>query len=535
MNKYINNFINSTGIVLILVALIGAMQSRILWLDKLSNGLIVSMMVGVVVLILLIAFAKKSFFQKIFSFIRLHEKHIFWGFFIFCLIYQIFLMTILDGIPQFDASRLIHVEDIKGVGNYLSVNSNNNFLFFINYYFVKIFGFSYMKFRIFNSVIIFLSTLIFLKVSKELFGKTVSYFSTISFMMFAIIQPLYLVPYTDTYCILPLFLSIYFITVCIKSKRTLFLIFSSIGSAFFLAIAYLLRPSSITFIIAIFLLLLINLNNKDVRLKSIISFPPFILTAILTLSMFNLFVSNQKIVKIDKSRELPMAHFILMGSFGDENDRESLHGTWNTGDLKSTLSEKNKTDKSKKDIELFIKRSNERGLARTIKFYWQKYFQITDTGVIGYHRDGLWLKYNYSKNGSFSNKIQQIYYEDGKLRPSFNFLCQVFWLITLISSIIALFFKRTWKVAVVALSLVGGLLFLLIFESGGTKYMFQYIYLICLLSGLGIAYCIDRLSGNVTTQKEGVEEQEYDNEQTLNNSPSIQRRRNTRNISKRSK
>lgn len=53
----------------------------------------------------------------------------------------------------------------------------------------------------------------------------------------------------------------------------------------------------------------------------------------------------------------------------------------------------------------------------------------------------------------------------------------------------------------VALSLVGGLLFLLIFESGGTKYMFQYIYLICLLSGLGIAYCIDRLSGNVTTQK----------------------------------
>lgn len=78
MNKYINNFINSTGIVLILVALIGAMQSRILWLDKLSNGLIVSMMVGVVVLILLIAFAKKSFFQKIFSFID-YTKNIYFG------------------------------------------------------------------------------------------------------------------------------------------------------------------------------------------------------------------------------------------------------------------------------------------------------------------------------------------------------------------------------------------------------------------------------------------------------------------------
>ncbi|KZK09667.1 hypothetical protein RU89_GL001324 [Lactococcus cremoris] len=155
-------------------------------------------------------------------------------FFIFCIIYQIVLVITLNGTPKFDSYRLIHVEDIKAISDYLSVNSNNNFLFFINYYFIKIFGFSYMNFRILNSLIIFTSTLLFLKISKELFGKTVSYFSTISFMMFAIIQPLYLVPYTDTYCLLPVFLSIYFITICIKSKKTFSLIFSSIGSAFFL-------------------------------------------------------------------------------------------------------------------------------------------------------------------------------------------------------------------------------------------------------------------------------------------------------------
>ncbi|MDM5146364.1 hypothetical protein ICE98_03502 [Lactococcus lactis] len=116
----------------------------------------------------------------------------------------------------------------------------------------------------------------------------------------------------------------------------------------------------------------------------------------------------------------------------------------------------------------------------------------------------MWLNYAYSANGSLSNKIQQIYYENGKLRPSFNFLCQIFWIITLISSIIALYFNRTWKVGVVTLSLLGGLLFLLIFESGGTKYMFQYIYLICLLSGLGISYCLNRFSGDIAIQKEGV-------------------------------
>ena len=533
MNKYINNLINSAGIVLIFVSLIGAMQSRILWLDKLSNGLIVTITISLILLFLFITFAKKSLFQKVFSFIRLYEKRIFWIFFIFCIIYQIVLVITLNGTPKFDSYRLIHVEDIKAISDYLSVNSNNNFLFFINYYFIKIFGFSYMNFRILNSLIIFTSTLLFLKISKELFGKTVSYFSTISFMMFAIIQPLYLVPYTDTYCLLPVFLSIYFITICIKSKKTFSLIFSSIGSAFFIAISYLTRPSSITFIIAVLLFILINLYKKDIRIKSLISFPPFLLTVILTLTMFNLFVSNQKIVKIDKSKELPMAHFILMGSFGDEDNRESIHGTWNAGDLKSTLAEKNKSDKSKKDIELFVERTANRGLARTIKFYGQKYFQTTDTGVIGYHRDGLWLNYSYSANGSLSNKIQQIYYGNGKLRPSFNFLCQFFWIITLILSIIALYFNRTWKVGVVTLSLLGGLLFLLIFESGGTKYMFQYIYLICLLSGLGISYCLNRFSGDIAIQKEGVKKNE--DEQTLNNSSSLQRRRNTRNISKRSK
>ena len=83
LNKYINNLINSAGIVLIFVSLIGAMQSRILWLDKLSNGLIVTITISLILLFLFITFAKKSLFQKVFSFIRLYEKRIFWIFLYF--------------------------------------------------------------------------------------------------------------------------------------------------------------------------------------------------------------------------------------------------------------------------------------------------------------------------------------------------------------------------------------------------------------------------------------------------------------------
>lgn len=83
LNKYINNLINSAGIVLIFVSLIGAMQSRILWLDKLSNGLIVTITISLILLFLFITFAKKSLFQKVFSFIRLYKKRIFWIFLYF--------------------------------------------------------------------------------------------------------------------------------------------------------------------------------------------------------------------------------------------------------------------------------------------------------------------------------------------------------------------------------------------------------------------------------------------------------------------
>lgn len=66
MNKYINNLINSAGIVLIFVSLIGAMQSRILWLDKLSNGLIVTITISLILLFYLLHLRKRVYFRKFF-------------------------------------------------------------------------------------------------------------------------------------------------------------------------------------------------------------------------------------------------------------------------------------------------------------------------------------------------------------------------------------------------------------------------------------------------------------------------------------
>ncbi|BBE25619.1 hypothetical protein NFHkm12_04450 [Latilactobacillus curvatus] len=206
---------------------------------------------------------------------------------------------------------------------------------------------------------------------------------------------------------------------------------------------------------------------------------------ITVLFTFNIFISNQNIIRIDQSKEIPLTHFILLGSYGNPDIKDSLHGTWNQADVDLTLQQKSKSAMINVDLNAFSERTKQRGFSKTIKFYLQKYSNITDTGVIGYHRDGLWTKFKYDKNNTLVYKIQQIYSDHGIFRPNFNFIIQIIWLFTLFFMLCGLLKTPTWQFSVVSLTLFGGLLFLLIFESGGTKYLFQYIPFICFLSAVG--------------------------------------------------
>ena len=485
----------SAVLILLSLSLIHSMQSDTLYLDKLAYKFILFLVIVLIGIFLLLIFTKKNLYKKLFLFLKKQKKVIFWIIFALCLLYQVILIFTLKSTPSYDASILsMGIRDKELVSEYLSINSNNRLLYFINLTYTQIFGSSIIRLQIFNAVLIFSSVLVFLKISTKLLGKSSGYLSTLFLMMFAIIQPLYLVPYTDTYCLLPMFLSINFLINCSESvKITRIIIFSSL-SAFFLVVAYLIRPSCITFIIAILIFLLINSKNKKLRQHAIKSIFPFALTIFITLFGFNLFINHQTIIKIDRSKEVPFTHFLLLGSSGNEDDRNALHGTWNSPDINTTYSGKTKNEKSKLAINSFKIRTKERGISRTVKFYWQKYIQNTDTGVVGYHRDGLWLTSVYSSEGTFENKIQQIFYEDGRLRPTFNFFCQIVWLLTLAFCLVALYTTKSWQVSLIALSLFGGLLFLELFESGGTKYLFQYIPLICLLSGVGMNFFSQKIS-----------------------------------------
>lgn len=471
-----------------------SLQSKIFYLDNLAYTFINLLVLSCIVIISLLVFSKKNHWQSLFLFLKKHQKIFFWSFFIFCILYQLFLFLNLKSQPTYDAELLLgNLNSPHLLSDYLSINSNNRFIFFFNYLLSHFIGTSISNFQFFNAVIIFLSMLIFKKIVKLLFNDSISYVATILLMFYSIIQPLYLVPYTDTYSLFPMFLSVYFLLMAIKQIQLPKIILYSILSGLSFSICYLIRPSAIIFGITIFIFILFNITNKKLQSYLIKILPGFLSTSLLTMIVFNMFIDTQNIVKIDRSKEIPLTHFLLLGSSDNEDEKEALHGTWNSKDIETTYAGNTKAEKSVLAFNALKERTKNRGLSRTIKFYLQKHAQNTDSGVVGYHRDGLWLRSVYSSEKSFQNKIQQIFYQDGKLRPTFNFICQIIWIFTLFFVMIGLLKSQTGITSLISLSLFGGLLFLLLFESGGTKYLFQYLPWICLLSSTSFRYSVNKL------------------------------------------
>lgn len=498
-NSFIYKSIRMALVILMSISLLVSLQSEILYLNNLSYKFIFLILVFIVLIFIFIILPNKiqsNLIQRFLHILKKYQRSIFWFFYFLCALYQIFLLMNLKSLPHYDSSLLLNrLNDTKAAAEYLSINSNNLFIYFFNYAMSSFIGTSKFNFQIMNSFFIFISVVLFKNLVTKLFKSyTIGYISAIIFMLYSIIQPLYLVPYTDTYCLIPMFLSVSFIIESVDNQGNFKFYVYILLSSFFCAISYLLRPSCIIFIIAIFIFLIINLYKKNIRVLLFKSVPLFMLGSFATLFSFNTFIENQTILNLDLSKKVPITHFVLLGSSGNEDKKNELHGTWNAQDIKTTHSGKTTEEKSKLAWNAFKERTRKRGVTRTVKFYMQKYIQNTDSGVVGYHRDGLWIHSIYSPEGTFQNKIQQIYNEDGRLRPTFNFLCQIVWILTLIFAIIGTWNRKDWIVSLISLTIFGGLLFLLIFESGGTKYLFQYLPWIIILSSVGIDISLKKIT-----------------------------------------
>lgn len=497
--KTLYRMINALTLILLSIALFFSLQSSTFTFFGLSRTLYALILLTIPVAFLLLVFPPVNLFKRIWQFIKNNNNIIFWLIFSLLVVMQLVLVNTFKIDVTSDANIILTALDHPSrLSNYLSLNSNNSFYFFLSYFLSKIFGTNLIVFEIYAIVSLDLSVIFLKLATHKYFGsRSIANVVTLIFAYFTMLQPIFVLTYTDTFVLPFINLTILLIVLAFNDSKAkyLFMVLAGISTS----IAYLLKPSAIIFLIALIIFFVISkrafLGKVNGIRTALLLLMTLFLTGTISTYAANRYMDTQTIVKIDKSKSFPIVHYALLGSFGDPNDKNSLHGTFNNGDLSIALKAHNKTARTKAELNELISRSHHRGIIESFKFYMAKFSDNMDTGVVGFHREQLWsIVTKLAPKNSINGHIEKIFY-DREQQPgnllswssTFLFLLQLIWLVILSSAIYAIWkYRESDKITLVSLSLLGGMLFLLIFESGGTKYMLQYTPFISVLAGFGL-------------------------------------------------
>ena len=192
---------------------------------------------------------------------------------------------------------------------------------------------------------------------------------------------------------------------------------------------------------------------------------------------FNLYKSHNSIIKIDNSKALNLVHFADMGIQGT--------GGYYLPDVNHDIKIKNPQERLRSDKEIWLKRFNKMGPFKYQAFLVKK--QVANTEDSSFH---------WGKEGEFINSFSRSQYflprklfldNDGiarKYQETFAIAIQLCWII-LLANLVFVLQKSDYNSQFLKYALVGFFAFLLIFESGRSRYLIQFLPLIILLSGIG--------------------------------------------------
>lgn len=192
---------------------------------------------------------------------------------------------------------------------------------------------------------------------------------------------------------------------------------------------------------------------------------------------FNLYKSHNSIIKIDNSKALNLVHFADMGIQGT--------GGYYLPDVDHDIKVKDPKERLKSDKQIWLRRFNKMGPLRYQVFLVRK--QVANTEDSSFH---------WGKEGEFINSFSRSQYSlprklfldnDGiarKYQEAFAIIIQLCWIV-LLANLVFVLQKSDYNSQFLKYAIVGFFAFLLIFESGRSRYLIQFLPLIILLSGIG--------------------------------------------------
>lgn len=335
------------------------------------------------------------------------------------------------------------------------------------------------------------------------FGQQVAAFGVLATSLLIGVGGLFLTPYTDSMCLPFVYLQMLLAFEVIESDTMGKRVTYSVALGLFTYWGYLMKPSSVIPIIA-FVIIYVIYSLALCKYLAVLAVAVSIAAGMgLGAGIWGLSESRVNTLKADKSLSMPMTEFMMMGLTGT--------GGYNLEDVENTNALPSKEAKIEYNIDVIRQRLSDYGPIGYGQFLIGKTANVFTDGTLGFCSDGSngpfsVMDSKYVPNAwkpfiqnAFARLFASYYDCHSRGHQTIALAMQLVWSVVsfyLLQAIVSLIrcnnylfysFKKMTIYSWVTLAVFGGVLFLMMFESGRSRYLIQFIPYIVLLSSFGFA------------------------------------------------
>lgn len=465
--KFLNSFTNKITYymftILITLSWIFAIRSPNLNIESISNGAFISLLLMSLVCFIIIKFAP----QILHKFQNWKAVAIFSSIILGIQLYFVVTSSTKIG---YDVTSVYNAQwqpNDDFIKFYFSLNPNNLNILFMQIKLREILGLglSWQNLSLLTLILvdltIILNTLTVKMIKKELFFTSV-YIQLIGALFF----PYIIVPYTDTWSMFFVAFYLFVFTLINKIDKSYIKSILALILGIIVSFAFFVKPSAVIPFIAIVIWWSISTSKLFPRVILLVL---ALFTFAGTTYILSNKVANQNYIAITPDKGKPVLHFISIGMEGS--------GGYSLEQDQAMMNAKNMHERNEYSIKRIQKNLKRMGPIGYLKWLVFKQKNNTADGTLGWTADG-----NLAE-ATPKTLIQNFYYTTGKYNKDFHFIAQLAW-IALLTLVFLGFKNKTAEVQFFRLALLGGFIFLLIFEGGRSRYLIQFLPCLIILASL---------------------------------------------------
>lgn len=429
------------------------------------------------------------------------DKVVYFLFFVFFLIqlyvfYHIFFETGWDSgwyiIPNARAilgSKNINLNYYSWFPNNLMITSFYALILGMNAV-IGIFGMGYdlMSIVFINSLLSSFSSLLVYKIAQRFLNKKYAFIGYIISVILFVLSPWNVICYSDS---LAIFIPILIFYIYLSDKLNMYFKWPLIF--LFGYIGYSIKPQSIMIFFAIIVITFIRkISFKNLKKMFVIFLLSLCPVLIINFGLDKLYKFEG--FKLDSEKQIGITHFLMMGA------NPATDGVFYDKDANYSISIKNRSERSKKNINVYLKRVRKYGLIGYIKFLSKKNLVNYNDGTFAWGVEGGFYDVLKPEISKISNLFRKIFYDNGSLFIYYSSFVQIIWVTTLFIITIGSFYsfrknKLNYNYLILILSIIFLTIFELLFE-GRARYLYCNLPIFILLMLYSLNYIFEGGSRN---------------------------------------